>query len=141
MKKTNHSPMTFQEMADWLDKFDSERKWTDLDPADLAKSLMLEGAELLEHFQWDNTLRNKDAKIPEKDIDGIKNEVADVLIYLLKFCREMDIDIVEATLKKIDKLNKKYPVDYRGAGATEDDINHQEYLRIKKEHRAVEKRV
>lgn len=136
MKKSNHSQMTFQEIADRLDDFDIAREWVNLDSADLAKSIMLEGAELLEHFQWDNTLKNKSAKIPEKNIDDIKHEVGDVLIYLMKFCREMDIDIVEATLKKLDKVGKKYPVDYRNLDSTIDTVDHQEYLRIKKEHRA-----
>lgn len=46
-------------------------------------------------------------------MEEINNEVADILIYLMKFCREMDIDIVDATMKKIDKVGKKYPVDYK----------------------------
>jgi NTP pyrophosphatase (non-canonical NTP hydrolase) len=136
MKKSNHSQMTFQEIADRLDKFDVAREWVDLDSADLAKSIMLEGAELLEHFQWDNTLKNKNAEVPEKNIDDIRYEVADVLIYLMKFCREMDIDIVEATLKKLDKVGKKFPVDYRNSNSNIDTVDHREYLRIKKEYRA-----
>ncbi|MEI6288785.1 MAG: MazG-like family protein [bacterium] len=130
MKQSNHSQMTFQELAIKLDEFDSDRKWIGLDPSDLAKSIILEGAELLEHFQWDNTLNNKGDKIPEKNLDDIKHEVADILIYLMKFCREMDIDIVEATIKKLDKVGKKYPANYK------DDDDHGEYLRIKQEHRA-----
>jgi len=129
MNQSNHSQMTFQELAEKLDQFDADRKWSDLDPSDLAKSIMLEAAELLEHFQWDNTLKNRGNKIPEKNIDDIKHEVADVLIYLMKFCREMNIDIVDATNKKLDKVGKKYPANYKEHGG------HEEYLRIKKEHR------
>ena len=49
----------------------------------------------------------------EKNKEEIEHEVADILIYLMKFCREMKIDIVDATLKKIERLEKKYPIDYR----------------------------
>jgi NTP pyrophosphatase (non-canonical NTP hydrolase) len=85
---------------------------------------------LLEHFQWDNTLKNRGSKIPEKDSTEMQHEVGDILIYLMKFCRETGIDIVDATIKKLDKIGKKYPVDYKKNGG------HEEYLRIKKEHRA-----
>lgn len=47
----------------------------------------------------------------------------------MKFCREMGIDIVDATMKKLDKVGKKYPVDYKEKGG------HDEYLRIKKAYR------
>lgn len=107
------SAISFKELAEKMDKFDSDRKRTNLSPEDLAKSIMLEGAELLEHFQWDVTLKNRGDKPMEKDKEEIEKEVADILIYLMKFCREMKIDIVEVTLKKIEKLEKKYPIDYK----------------------------
>lgn len=110
------STVSFKELAEKMDKFDSDRKRTNLSPEDLAKSIMLEGAELLEHFQWDMTLKNRGDIPMKKDKEEIEKEVADILIYLMKFCREMKIDIVEATLKKIEKLEKKYPVDYKKNG-------------------------
>lgn len=130
-----HSPLTFQQLAEKLNQFDADRKWLDLSPEDLAKSIMIEGAELLEHFQWDDTLRKKGNPVPEKDLEKIGSEVADVLVYLMKFCREMNIDIVEATLKKIDKVDKKYPVGHNDS-ANGNDLNHEEYLRIKHQHRS-----
>lgn len=123
------STVSFKDIAEKMDKFDTDRKWTNLSPEDLAKSIMLEWAELLEHFQRDTTLRNRWDKPMEKDKEEIEKEVADIFIYLMKFCREMKIDIVEATLKKIEKLEKKYPVDYKKNGW------HEEYLRIKKAYR------
>lgn len=107
------SSVSFRTLAEKMDKFDMDRKWTNLSPEDLAKSIILEGAELLEHFQWDMTLKNRKDKPLEKNKEEIEKEVADILIYLMKFCREMKIDIVNATMKKIEKLEKKYPVDYR----------------------------
>jgi len=127
------STMSFKELAEKLDIFDQERKWINLSPEDLAKSIMLEWAELLEHFQWDTTLKNK-WRIPmEKNKEEMWYEAADILIYLMKFCRETQIDIVDITLKKIEKLQKKYPVGYN---ATNDDKpNHEAYLKIKKAYR------
>lgn len=131
MNNSKHSQMTFQELADKLDQFDIDRRWIDLEPSDLAKSIILEAAELLEHFQWDETLKNREGKTLERNIDEIKHEVADVFIYLMKFCREMDIDIVDATMKKVEKIGNKYPVGYNGGG-----VGHGQYLKIKKEYRA-----
>jgi hypothetical protein len=42
MSQSKHTQMTFQELAEQLDQFDTDRNWTNLDPADLAKSIMLE---------------------------------------------------------------------------------------------------
>jgi hypothetical protein len=64
----------------------------------------------------------------------IQKEVGDILSYLFKFCREMDIDMVKATLENIKRNEKKYPIDYRNS-ATDDDLNQEEYLKIKKRHR------
>jgi len=107
------STMSFKELAIKLDKFDTDRKWTNLSPEDLAKSIILECAELLEHFQRDATMTKRGDKLLEKDKEEIGHEVADILIYLMKFCREMKIDIVDATVKKLEKLEKKYPIDYK----------------------------
>jgi hypothetical protein len=69
----------------------------------------------------------------EKNIEEMGYEAADILIYLMKFCRETQIDIIEATLKKLEKLQKKYPVGYND---TKDDTpNHEAYLKIKKAYR------
>ncbi len=123
------STVSFRKLAEKMDNFDSARQWTNLSPEDLAKSIILEGAELLEHFQWDVTLRNRKDTPLKKDQEEIEKEVADILIYLMKFCREMKIDIVKATMKKIEKLEKKYPVDYRKWWG------HEEYIKIKKAYR------
>lgn len=127
------SSLSFKELAEKLDIFDQERRWTNLSPEDLAKSIMLEWAELLEHFQWDSTLRNKWNVPMEKNREEMWYEAADILIYLMKFCRETQIDIIEVTLKKLEKLQKKYPVGYNDT--KDDKPNHEAYLKIKKAYR------
>lgn len=112
-----------------LNNFDRQRHWLGLDPADLAKSIVLEAAELLEHYQWDNTRRRRKWKLPTKDQKALAYEAADILIYLLKFCRETKIDLTKATLEKLKLSAKKYPADYAKKEG------HLAYEKIKKAHR------
>jgi len=123
------SKMSFKELSEKLNKFNEDRNWINLDPEDLAKSIVLESAELLEHFQRDNTLKKRWDKLPEKNIEEISHEVWDIVNYLMRFCHEMNIDIVDATLKKLEKVGKKYPVWYK------QNWWHEEYLKIKKSYR------
>lgn len=84
-----------------LIKFRDERNWKQFHtPENLAKSISIEAAELLENFQWGDE---------HADLDNIKEEVADIFGYLLLLCKELEIDLLEATNKKIDLNKKKYP--------------------------------
>ncbi len=85
-----------------LIKFRDDRNWKQFHtPENLAKSIVIEASELLENFQWGSE---------NADIENIKEEVADVFGYLLLLCKELDIDILEATNNKIKLNNEKYPV-------------------------------
>jgi len=95
---------TFKEIIQDIHDFQKERGWLGLDPGDLAKSIVIEAAELLEHFQWDASSKGK-----ERNKEKIASEAADVFIYLMEFCDEMGIDILEATQKKLNYCDKKYP--------------------------------
>ena len=90
--------------------FRDARDWKQFhNPKDLAISLNLEASEVLEHFQW------KSEKEIEKYIktnkDEIAEELADVLNYLLLTAHDLNIDLVDALNKKIDKSESKYPVE------------------------------
>jgi len=74
-------------------------------PADSAKSVVIEAAELLECFQWDET----DKKRNPKNWEEIGLEVADVFWYLVTFCHHAGLDLGECVEKKITHLEKKYP--------------------------------
>jgi len=63
-------------------------------PRNLSISLVLEASEVLEHFQWDETLKDKEA---------FAEELADVMLYLLQLASLSEIDLGEAVLKKLDK--------------------------------------
>lgn len=107
-----------------------ERNWEKLKPADIAKSIMIEGAELLELFQWsDDELEV--VKKDEEKINKIKEELADVFIYSIEMATLLDIDIDEIVQAKLEKARKKYPKEL----FDNKDIGSDVYWDIKKKHR------
>lgn len=88
--------------------FSKERGWNPV-AGDLAKSIVLESAELLEHFQWDGSSKRLCDDYSQKDTLEIKHEVADVFWYLAEFCDEMKIDLAEAIEIKMKHNAQKYP--------------------------------
>lgn len=114
-----------------------ERGWDHLKPADIAKSIMIEGAELLELFQWEN-LELEAVKKDHEKMEQIKKELADVFIYALDMSVLLELDTQDIIHKKLDHVEQKYPAALMrkisahtpGGGAD------AEYWRIKKEHRA-----
>ncbi len=112
-----------------------ERNWTDLRPGDLAKSISIEAAELLEEFQWSNPTMAEVQANPEK-LEAVKKELADVLIYCLEMSALLGLDTGDIIIKKLDKAKEKYPAHLfkdrdRNRDAGSEDI----YWKIKKEHR------
>ncbi|PEP90540.1 nucleotide pyrophosphohydrolase [Bacillus toyonensis] len=88
-------------------KFRDDRNWKQFhNPKDLAISLSLEASELLENFQW----KSSEEAVETKKED-MKDELADVLIYSMLLADQLDIDLEEIILNKIEKNNKKYPVE------------------------------
>ena len=82
--------------------FQKERDWKKFHtPENLAKSISIEAAELLEHFQWQK----------EYDENEVADELADVLIYCLYMADAMDFDVKKIILNKMEKNALKYPVD------------------------------
>ena len=95
-----------KEIEDKIKSFLSARGWGKDPSADLAKSIVIEAAELLEHFQWGT---NEEKQL--KNIEEITMEVADVFMYLMMLCIRNKIDLVDAVDKKLSKLEVKYPVE------------------------------
>ena len=91
-----------EELMDEIIQFQKERDWKKFHtPENLAKSISIEAAELLEHFQWGK----------EYDIGEVSEELADVLIYCFYMADSLDLDISEIMLNKMEKNAIKYPVD------------------------------
>ena len=92
-----------KELIETLIKFRDERNWKRFHtPENIAKSIVLEAAELLENFQWGNS---------DEDIESIKEELADVITYCLYMCEKYNFDVIEIVKDKIKKNEKKYPID------------------------------
>ena len=104
-----------QDLLNKLIRFRDERDWAQFQtPKNLALSISLEAAELLEHFQW--TTEDQDIS-PDKR-DKMAEEVADILIYLLLFAHKLNIDPVQAAHNKIAQNAQKYPQELvRGKSA------------------------
>lgn len=88
--------------------FRDERDWARFQtPKNLAVSISLEAAELLEHFQW----TTEDESLSEDRIASLSEEVADILIYLLLMADRLGIDPVQAASDKIVRNEDRYPAD------------------------------
>lgn len=101
--------MTGVQMDELIEKiiqFRDERDWKQFhDPKDLALSISLESSELLELFQWKNS-----QQAIEQHYSDMKDEIADILIYTLTLVHDLQIDVKDAILQKINKNAEKYPI-------------------------------
>ena len=91
-----------KETVDRIHKFIDERDWSKFhSPANLAKSISIEASELLECFQWSEE---------EYDLEHVKEELADVLIYCHDLLDRLELDEDTIVNAKMEKNEKKYPV-------------------------------
>jgi len=98
-------------------RFRDERDWMQFhDPKNLAVSIVIEAAELLEQFQWKN--KEQVALHVIEHRERISEEVADVAIYLLELADNLGIDLRKAIHAKLDKNAQKYPVEKAKGVAT-----------------------
>jgi dCTP diphosphatase len=100
----------FKKLTERLLKFREERDWNRFhNEKDIALSLALEAAEVLEHFQWKNGTREEIKAFAMSKKEEIGDELIDVLWWLLLMAHELDIDIEKAFDRKIKMNEKKYP--------------------------------
>ena len=86
-----------------IDKFNKDRDWDQFHtPSNLAKSISIEANELLECFQWNDI---------DYDLDAVKEELADVMNYCIQMSQVLNLDIIDIMNDKMDKTEKKYPVE------------------------------
>ncbi|RJR16235.1 nucleotide pyrophosphohydrolase [Candidatus Microgenomates bacterium] len=91
--------------------FRNARKWRKFhNPKDGAISIVLEVAELIEHFQWKSEDDIKKYLEDPKNKEAIGDELSDVLYWILVMAHDFDIDLGVAFAKKMKKNEKKYPV-------------------------------
>ena len=91
-----------------LRQFAAERDWEQFHvPKNLAMSVAIEAAEIMEHFQW--LTPEESAALPESQRAAVAYEIADVLLYLVRLADVLDIDPLEAALDKMVINARKYP--------------------------------
>ena len=102
--------MNISEIQNQLKKFAIERDWEQFHtPKNLAMALSVEASELVEIFQWLNV---EESNSPDqRQIEKINNEVADIAMYLLRFCSVLGIDLEKAIERKLERNTEKYPVN------------------------------
>lgn len=94
-----------------LIEFRRERDWEQFhNPKDIAISLSIEAAELLEWFQWRNKAEIQQMLETDKR-EALEDEIADVAVYLSYLCYDLNIDLEQAIKRKMDKNTAKYPVE------------------------------
>ena len=92
-----------KKLYDRLMKFRDDRDWSQFHTGEnLAKSICIEAAELLEVYQWDHK---------EKSLDKVKEELADVFLYATLMADHYHLNIEEIMLEKLKKNEEKYPVE------------------------------
>lgn len=100
----------FNQLTKRIVDFINDRDWDQFhNPKDLALSLVLESAEVMEHFQWKNNEEMEEYLKVAKDDVG--EELADVLYWVLLMSHDLKIDIKEAFEKKMSKNEAKYPIE------------------------------
>jgi dCTP diphosphatase len=107
------SSVTVAELKERVIAFNEARNWGDIGhrPKNLAMSITIEAAELMEHFQWYDNDDYEVDKLPPEKREEIRLEVADIAIYLLSFCNRMGIDLAQAVHDKYDINEKRFPVE------------------------------
>ena len=91
------------ELKQRIDKFVKDRDWGQFHtPVNLAKSISIEAAELLECFQWSNEEFNK---------EDVLEELADVMNYCIQMSLVLGVDLIDVIHSKMDKTEKKYPIE------------------------------
>jgi NTP pyrophosphatase (non-canonical NTP hydrolase) len=98
------------QLRDALREFAAERDWDKFhSPKNLASALSVEAAELLERFQW--LTEDESRSLPPAELARVRDEMADVLNYLVRLADKLDVNLLDAAREKI-KLNAvKYPVE------------------------------
>lgn len=114
---------SFKQIKNRLREFAAERDWDQFhSPKNLSMALIVEAAELVEHFQWLSEKQSK--KLPADKLAEVEQEIADIQIYLIRLADKLGIDVEKAVNAKITLNEKKYPANrVRGKSAKYDEYD------------------
>ncbi|MCP4180009.1 MAG: nucleotide pyrophosphohydrolase [bacterium] len=91
-----------------IKKFADDRNWEQFhSPKNLSMALIVEAAELVEQFQW--LTENESLYLNEEKLKNVKDEIADIFIYLIRLSDRLNVDIMDAASEKLKKNEVKYP--------------------------------
>ncbi len=111
--------MNLSEIRKRLAQFAEVRNWDQFhSPKNLSMGLAAEAAELLEIFQWLTEEQSKEIVRDEKEMALVREEIADVFIYLVRLAEKLGVDIEKAVEEKMKLNEKKYPVELSKGNAT-----------------------
>lgn len=101
--------------------FARERDWEQFhSPKNLSMALIVEAAELVEHFQW--LTEQQSLQLTANKLAAVEQELADIFIYLIRISDRLGVNLVEAAWRKIEINERKYPADkVRGKAGKSDD--------------------
>ncbi len=102
---------TVGDLREAVQKFVSARKWEGFhNPKNLAMSIAIEAAEIMEHFQWITIDEGRELMKGDEARAEVADELADVMIYCLSFANATGIDVSEAILKKLARNEGRFPI-------------------------------
>ena len=113
---------TIADLRELVRRFVDERDWRQFHtPKNLAMSLAIEAAELMEHFQWLTAEQSASVVRDPPELAAVGEELADVLCYALALANALDLDVAAAVRHKMSKNALKYPAgEFRGRYGAED---------------------
>lgn len=104
------NPLSIHDLQVELRNFAKERDWEQFHtPKNLAMALIVEVAELLEHYQW--LTPEESHNLDEKKLRQVDEELGDIQIYLVRMADLLGIDILDAATRKLEKNRRKYPAE------------------------------
>lgn len=98
----------FDDIRRMVLNFRDEHDWARYhDPKNLAEAISIESSELLENFLWKTVAESR--QLEEKELENIREEIADIIIYLMYLCEELNIDMLDEIIDKIRKNELRFP--------------------------------
>jgi len=104
------SDISIEQLRQKIADFAAARDWDQFhSPKNLSMAMIVEAAELVEHFQW--LTEEQSQSLPDGKCAEVENELADIFIYLIRMADKLDIDLLNAANNKLKINAEKYPAD------------------------------
>lgn len=101
--------MSIDKLKEQYANFKEKRDWEKFhQPKNIAMSISIESSELMELFQWKDNISIEKIKQDEELMKGIREELADIILYSLSMAQRLDIDIEKAVLEKLDENRERF---------------------------------